>query len=77
MLTLLIFRRAPQTLVSYPRETVRCHAAELYGVVAAAVQDDAQFSESLRQMHQLATSKVGRRLTALSEWFVTINRGNV
>ena len=49
-----------QTLVTYPRETVRVHAAELYGVVAAAIQEDQQFSESLRQMHQLATSKVGR-----------------
>ncbi|XP_043224262.1 proteasome adapter and scaffold protein ECM29-like [Amphibalanus amphitrite] len=47
-----------KTLVCYPRETVRGHAAELYGVVAAAIQDDKQFGESLRLMHQLATSKV-------------------
>ena len=34
------------------------YAAELYGVVAAAIQDDSQFGDSLRLMHQLATSKV-------------------
>ena len=60
-----------QTLVSYPRESVRGHAAELYAVVAAAVQDDRQFTDSLRLMHQLATSKVRRAAPPVSDRQVT------